>query len=191
VLVGQSFGGNLVLEFAARQPERIAGVACIDGGTIDVGAGFSSWEEVTAALAPPKIAGARYGDLERGFSEMHPDWPAEGIRGSLANFEVMPDGTVAPWLTLDRHLQILRTMWESRPRELYPKVKVPVLLLPADSPAAPSAWSESKRRSTDQALAALERAQIRRFSPADHDVHAQHPDQVAEALLQAAGAFFS
>ena len=38
---------------------------------------------------------------------MHPDWPETGIPGTLANVEVRADGTIAPWLTLDRHLAIL------------------------------------------------------------------------------------
>ncbi|MGO9559031.1 MAG: alpha/beta fold hydrolase [Acidimicrobiales bacterium] len=191
VVVGQSFGGNLVLELAARYPERLAGVACIDGGTIDLGARFHSWDEVSAALAPPKIEGTPYEELERRAHEWNPDWPEAGIRGSLANFEVRPDGTVAPWLTLDRHLKILRSMWESPATAVYPKVKVPVLLLPVDSPGAPAAWSEAKREGTDQALAALERAQVHWFSPADHDVHAQHPDLVAAVLLGAVGSLFT
>jgi pimeloyl-ACP methyl ester carboxylesterase len=191
VVVGQSFGGNLVLELAARYPDRVSGVACIDGGTIDLGPRFSSWEELSEALAPPKIEGARYEELESRFFEWHPDWPEAGIRGSLANFEVRPDGTVAPWLTLDHHLKILRSMWESPATALYPKVKVPVLLLPVDSPGAPAAWSEAKREGTDQALVALEQAQVHWFSPAEHDVHAQHPDQVAEVLLGALGNLFT
>jgi pimeloyl-ACP methyl ester carboxylesterase len=190
VVVGQSFGGNLVMEVAARYPDRLAGVAAIDGGTIDAAERFPTWEEVSAALAPPRIEGARYEELERRFLEWHPDWPEAGIRGSLANFEVRPDGTVAPWLTFDRHLKILRTMWESRPSEIYPKIAVPVLLLPADSPSTPTEWTEAKRHGISQALAALPRAEVHWFSPADHDVHAQHPDQVAAVLLDAASRFF-
>jgi pimeloyl-ACP methyl ester carboxylesterase len=191
VLVGQSYGGNLVLEFAARHGEMICGVACIDGGTIDLRSRFASWEEASKALAPPRIEGARYEELARRFAEMHPDWPAAGIRGSLANFELRPDGTVAPFLTLARHLKILRSMWESPAPRVYPKVKVPVLLLPAESPGLPAESSKSKRESTGQALAALGRAQVHWFSPADHDVHAQHPGEVAKVLGVAAGTMFS
>ena len=191
VVVGQSFGGNLVLELAARYPGLVSGVACIDGGTIDLASRFPSWEAVREALAPPKIEGAKWEELERRSYEWHPDWPETGIRGSLANFEVRSDGTVAPWLTFDRHLKILRTMWESRAPELYAKVHVPVLVLPADSPGTPPEWSEAKREGIDQALAALEKAKVHWFAPADHDVHAQHPDQVAGVLLDAAGSFFA
>lgn len=191
VLVGQSFGGNLVLEVAARYPDLTSGVACIDGGTIDLGSRYSTWGEVSSALAPPPIAGRRLAELEQRFFEMHPDWPAAGIKATLANFEVSPDGTVAPRLSLEHHLEILRTMWESSTTALYEKVRVPVLLLPAESPSTPAALAASKRDGTDEALSALEVARVHWFSPADHDVHAQHPDQVAAVLLRAAEDFFS
>ena len=190
VVVGQSFGGNLVLELAARRPDLVAGMACIDGGTIDLRASYPSWDNAASALAPPKIEGAMYEELDQRFRAMHPDWPDAGIRGSLASFEVRPDGTVAPWLTLDRHLKILRTLWESPPSELYAKLQVPVLLLPAESPGAPAAWSEAKHEAVGGALGAITNAQVHWFSPADHDVHAQHPDQVADVLLEAAGTLF-
>ncbi|MHB1989124.1 MAG: alpha/beta fold hydrolase [Acidimicrobiales bacterium] len=191
VVVGQSFGGNLALELASRYPDLVAGVGCIDGGTIDLGSRFSSWEEARRALAPPKIEGSEYAELERRITQMHSDWPQTGIEGSLENFEVRSDGTVAPWLSFDHHMKILRSMWESPAPALYPKVKVPVLLMPADSPDAPADSSSSKHEGTDQALAALERAQVHWFTPADHDVHAQHPDKVAEVLLEAADSLFS
>lgn len=189
VIVGQSFGGNLVLEFAARYPEMLAGVACIDGGTIDLQARFGSWEEAEAALRPPAIAGTGLAELEQRFAEMHPDWHERGIRGALANFEVRADGTVAPWLTLERHMKIVRTMWESRPP--YAEVKVPVLLLPVDSPQLPPEWSRAKHEGVDEALSTLERAQVYWFSPADHDVHAQYPKAVAAILVAAATGLFA
>ena len=191
VLVGQSFGGNLVLEAAARYPELTAGVACIDGGTIDLAARFASFDEVVAVLTPPPIAGTPVHELERRLFELHPDWPVAGIEAVLANFEVRPDGTVAPLLSLEHHLSILRTMWESSTTELYEKVHVPVLLLPAESPSTPADLAASKRDGTDEALFLLETARVHWFSPADHDVHAQHPDQVAAVLLRAAEDFFS
>ena len=30
------------------------------------------------------------------------------------------DGTVRPWLTFGRHIQILRSLWEHRPSEMVP-----------------------------------------------------------------------
>ena len=190
VAVGQSFGGNLVLELAARVGSELSGVACIDGGTIDLKERFSSLEEARRVLKPPALDGTPYDELAERFSSAHPDWPEEGVRGSLANFEVRPDGSVAPWLTLERHLKILETMWSSRPSDIYPRIEIPVLLIPAETPGADSDWVRSKRKGAVSALAALERAEVRWFSPADHDVHAQFPREVAAVLLEAADELF-
>ncbi len=187
VVVGQSFGGNLVLELAARRPDLLRGVGCIDGGTIDLGGRFSSFEEVKAALAPPPITGRKLSEMERRLTETHPDWSPDAIGATLGNLEVRKDGTVAPWLTLENHLEILRTMWGSRPPEAFAKVHVPVLLMPVESPGAAPSYAAAKRTSVDEALAGLELARAHWFSPADHDVHAQHPDDVARVLLEAAG----
>lgn len=187
VAVGQSFGGNLVLELAATRPAGLVGVACVDGGMFDLRKRFKSWEEVRQVLAPPKLAGMSATRLEARIRAAHPDWPEEGIAASMANFDVLSDGTVTPWLTLDRHMAILRTMWESRPRDIYPSIDVPVLLLPADSPSAGAEQSAEKRSDVEGAMAALRDASVRWFSPADHDVHAQFPQEVAEALLERFG----
>ena len=51
---------------------------------------------------------ARLAEIEGYIRSAHADWPETGIRGTLANFEVRTDGTVAPWLTYERHLAVLR-----------------------------------------------------------------------------------
>lgn len=191
VLVGQSYGANLVLEYAARRPDDLAGVCCIDGGTIDLRGRFETVEAAIAQLTPPHLEGTPHEELARRFRETHPDWPAAGIEASLANFELRPDGTVAPHLSLEHHLAIVRAMWERRPSDLYPLITTPVLLMPADSPGAAQEWSIAKRKGIVEALASLPKAEVRWFSPADHDIHAQYPRQVAEALLEAAPRLFA
>ncbi len=190
IAVGQSWGGNVVIELAAAHPGLTAGVACVDGGFIDLAGRFPDWADCATALAPPKLVGLPASRLEAAMRSSHPDWPAEGLAGAMANFEVRPDGSIAPWLTFDRHMAVLRGMWEHRPHERATELTEPVLWLPADS--GDVAWTHDKR----EALADIER-QLRRtrtvwFSPADHDVHAQHPDRVAAALHDAlTDGFFS
>lgn len=190
VAVGQSFGGNLVLEFAARESRSLGsalvGVACVDGGTFDLRSRFATFDEAVTALAPPQLVGTAATHLEARLRAMHPDWPQAGIAASMANFEVRADGTVAPWLTLERHLAILRTMWGSRPHDLYAVIRIPVLFLPADSPGSPE-WTAEKRAGVEEALSSLADATARWFSPADHDIHAQHPGEVAAALVDRFG----
>lgn len=177
VVAGQSWGGNVVLELAHRLPSLVAGVACVDGGTIELGARLPDWEEAARRMAPPKTAGTPLTALEAMFRRSHPDWPETGIQGALACFEVREDGTVAPWLTFERHMLILRALWEHRPSQLYSRIAVPVLLVPADS--GESAWTAGKRASIEAAAAALPRSRTRWFT-GDHDIHAQHPRELAE-----------
>lgn len=182
-VAGQSWGGNVVLELAHRHPERVAVAACIDGGFIDLQARFPQWVDCERVLAPPRLQGMPAAELEAAIRAAHADWPEEGIRGALANFEIRPDGTIAPWLTFERHLKVLRGLWEHRPAQRYPHLRVPLLLVPADTGDA--AWTHAKEEAVDAALAALPRGRVQWFRPAHHDVHAQHPGAVAELLHRA------
>jgi pimeloyl-ACP methyl ester carboxylesterase len=181
VVAGQSWGGNLVLELAHRDPGLVRGIVCIDGGWIELSDRFTAWGDCCAALTPPDLIGVPADEMARMIGAAHPSWPPLGIAGALANFETRPDGTVAPWLTLDRHLRALHGLWDHHPSRLYPGVAVPVLLVPADDG---SPWSASKRDEVARAERSLVRARTVWFT-ADHDVHAQHPDAVAELLVGA------
>jgi pimeloyl-ACP methyl ester carboxylesterase len=187
IVVGQSWGGNVVVDLAARSTVPLRGVACVDGGWIDLRR-FDTWEACEKAMAPPRSEGLPADDLEAMLRGRRSDWPEEGIQGALACFEVRADGTVAPWLTFDRHLRILRAMWEQRVGELYPAIDEPVLLLPCDDG---SAWAAAKRPEVAAAEAALSRSRTVRFE-AGHDVHAEKPDDVTAVLLGAvADGFFA
>lgn len=183
VVVGQSWGGNAVLELAFRKPDLTRGIACVDGGMIDLASRFATWEECVAVLAPPRLAGMPAHQFEALIAGAHPTWPASGIRATMANVEVRADGTIAPWLSFEHHLLVLRGLWEHRPPTRYPTISVPVLLIPADDGQAES--TAEKRAAVTAALAAIPMARVRWFS-ADHDIHAQYPDQLAAVLHEAA-----
>jgi pimeloyl-ACP methyl ester carboxylesterase len=189
VVVGQSWGGNVVLELAARAPDAVRGVACVDGGWIDFGSRFSDWEACATAMAPPRMEGTPFADLEAGFRRRHPDWPESGLQGALACFEARDDGTVAPWLTFDRHLMIVRAMWEQDVAGLYSRVgDVPVLLLPCRTGGSggevETGWAAAKRSAVEAAEAALAVSRTHWFT-ASHDVHAEDPAGVADVLVAA------
>src|SRR5215218_824629 len=57
IVAGQSWGGNVVLELAARHPDAVGGIVCVDGGWLEPCAVFPTWEACLAALAPPRLAG--------------------------------------------------------------------------------------------------------------------------------------
>lgn len=185
VVAGQSWGGNVVIELAARAPDLVRGVVAVDGGTIELGDRFDSWAEVESSLRPPPIAGTSAARMLAMMRAAHPDWPHRGIEGAMANFEHLPDGTVRPWLTLERHLQILRGLWEHRPSALFPLLTVPVMFVPADSGMV--AWTHDKEAAIEAATGAMPPGLARTewFRPADHDLHAQFPDRLAALLHEA------
>ena len=183
VVAGQSWGGNVAIELAAGEPAMVGGVACVDGGWLQLGRDFPDWDTCRTALAPPDLAGRRFAEVEAYFRSVHPDWPETGIQGALANFERRPDGTVALWLTFDRHMAVLRGLWEHRPVDRYPLIQAPVLLMPADN--GDPEHSGRKRADVEEAARRIPRARVRWFR-GDHDIHAQHPDEVATVMLELA-----
>ena len=189
VVAGQSWGGNVAVELAGRHPDLVRGIVCVDGGWLELSRQFADWDACQSALAPPRLLGRRLEEVEGYLRSAHPDWPESGIRGALANFEVRPDGTIAPWLTYERHLEVLRGLWEHHPSTRYAGIAVPVLLVPADADGGPrtdeaaSDWTRRKRRDVETAAAAIPNASVR-WLTGDHDLHAQHPRELAEVMLE-------
>jgi pimeloyl-ACP methyl ester carboxylesterase len=179
VVAGQSWGGNVALELAARHPTRVRGIACVDGGWLELTRQFADWDACRAGLAPPLFAGRRLEEIERYVRKAHAHWPESGIRGTLANFEVRSDGTVALWLTFDHHMEVLRGLWEHHPSAVYPRVSVPALLIPVQGGDADR--DIQKRRAVEAASELIPNARVRWFT-GDHDIHAQRPTELADAM---------
>jgi len=190
VVIGQSWGGNIVVELAHKYPELVRGVVAVDGGFLELQEHFPQWEECSVALRPPNLLGTPVSRM-RGYMEgAHPDWPKTGIDGSMANFEQLPDGTIRPWLTLERHLKVLRGLWEHKPTHIYKDITVPVMFVPAEGPGG--VFSETKRQAVERALHSVPKVRVEWFSPADHDLHAQHPVRFAQVVHSATtDGFFS
>jgi pimeloyl-ACP methyl ester carboxylesterase len=190
VVAGQSWGASAVLELASRYPEKLRGAVLVDGAVTDLADGFADWPSCEAALMPPVLAGMPLVDLRERLRRDHPDWSEAGIEDTLANLEVLPDGTVTPWLPREDHRVILRHMWEHRPSRVYPHLKVPVLLLPAEGRAqahfgpgisSAEAWSASKKKGVARAGAAIPGCTVH-WLVGDHDLHVQQPGVVANLI---------
>lgn len=178
IAAGQSFGGNLVLELAARHPALVSGVVCVDGGFVDLQGAWPDWNEALELLTPPPLDHLRGERLSTDAASFHPGWPEEGVTAQLANLEVHPDGRVTRRLALDSHLQILRSMWEQSPTQVAAAVKAPVLVLAADNGPSPH------QSQVEGFVAALEDCQLHRMK-GHHDLHAEQPDAVVQIVEQA------
>jgi pimeloyl-ACP methyl ester carboxylesterase len=181
IAAGQSWGGNVVVSLAARR-RGVAGLALVDGGWIALGERFATFEECWAVLAPPVFDGVPFDGLPARVRQWHPDWPEEGVAGTVANFAERPDGTAVPWLTREHHRDILRSLWEGDPRPHLSQVTVPVLV----APALPHDADDSKRAVPRAALDLLTDARVSWYTDADHDLHAQQPDRLVADLLELA-----
>lgn len=178
VVAGQSTGGNLAVDLAARRPGRVAGVAGVDGGALEVWRRWPEWEGCLTALAPPRLEGFSARLVEDRLKVAHPDWSAWGIEVTMANFERLPEGAIRPWLSFDRHVRILRSLWEHRPTGLLGALDVPVLLVMADSG---DGWSDHKRVMADELAASAPKVRIE-WMAGDHDLHVQFPAELAGLL---------
>ncbi len=183
VIAGQSWGGNVVLEFGARYPEVAHGLAFVDGGTIDLQMRpDATWERIAAELKPPDLRNVPRQAIKSRIAGMHPDWSDEGLEATLANFETLADGAVRPWLTLERHMAILHSLWEQRPVTLYPLVQAPVLICPASDPGNP-AWTALKQQQVELATRGLRCSSVVWFDQTAHDIHVHRPVELASCFL--------
>jgi hypothetical protein len=170
----------------------------VDGGWFRLRERFEDFASCWAALAPPSFEGMRWEDLERRIRasmSAGAGWPPDAADATLANLVRTPEGGVRARLTRDHHRDILRSIYESDPREWYPKIDVPVLLCPAlaaDGPADPAgsradqvrgAGLEAVREAVLEALALLPDGRVSWYGGAAHDLHAQHPARLAADLL--------
>jgi pimeloyl-ACP methyl ester carboxylesterase len=187
VAVGQSLGGNVVLELAVGHPDGIAAAACLDGGFITLRRSFLDWGQARSALSPPSFEGMNFGDLEKRLRERYSDWPQSGINGQLANFRVAQDGSFQAHLDRAHHLRLLKELWNHHPAKVAPHISQPVLVV-ATTRTAGSRWA--KREQVSRLARLLPRGRVI-WLDAHHDLHAQYPVIVGGWLEDLAGEMMS
>lgn len=174
VVVGQSWGGNVVLELAARSPELVAAVALVDGGFLRPADSFESWDAVARALAPPSFEGLTIEDVKAVVGR-HDGFSDAAVSAQLANFEEAADGTVRARLGRHHHMTILRHLWDHNPDVVGAAVRAPILVIAVDR-----SNRAKQQRVTD--FAAATGAEVT-WMNGHHDIHAQQPQRIAEALV--------
>lgn len=175
IVAGQSWGGNVAIEFADRHPDLVSGVVCVDGGFLRLSDDFGDWESAARQLAPPDFSGLTIDQLRERARDRFADWPDTAIDAQLANFDVDGAGRVAARLSRDRHMAILRHLWEHDPDRAAQRIGVPVLVLAVDEARA----GRSER--VDAFARSLGDVTVE-WLDAHHDVHAQRPKEVAWLL---------
>jgi pimeloyl-ACP methyl ester carboxylesterase len=186
LVAGHGWGGNVALELAARHSARLAALALVEGGTIELSTRFADWPTCEMAMTPAALEGRPASSVERMLGLRHPDWPPVSRAAVMADVEVLGDGTVRPWLAPADYLAILGHLWNHHPPAVYPDVSAPTLLVCAGDPDAPVArFDTAKREEIATAVKSLP-VVVTRWIDGDHELHAEHPDAVAGLLHDAA-----
>ena len=192
LLAGHSWGGNVVLEHAVAQPDKTAGLIFVDGGFISLQSRDGvTWEEMAERMAPPDLTQYTIDQLvarskENRWADM---WRPEVEAVLRSSFATVEDGTIRPRLSRERHMKILRALWDHRATDSFSRVKAPVLILPArrDGEERPQNSNRPPKEETvAKAESLLSRSRTVWMEDSIHDVPLQRPDLVAGAIIQAA-----
>jgi len=191
VVVGHSWGANLALAYAASYPDSCAGLALVDGGIY----GFqdrpdADWETIKGELAPPDLSRYKLADMV--------NWMGSGVLCHLPQsfleayarsmMNVQPDGTIRAKLALDRHLAILRIIYDMRCEELLGMVKCPVLVIqavdgePKDERGA--AFLRMKKMGAERAQQLQPEARVVWMENTIHDIPLHKPEALAGEIVE-------
>jgi pimeloyl-ACP methyl ester carboxylesterase len=194
LLVGHSWGGLLALEYAARfsiGPRAPAGLVLVDGGFTQMDQlPAATWEETRKRLTPPRLAGTSVESFLSMLANPVHKWQPDdrAVQAILANFEISSDELIYPRLSLDRHLQILRSIWEYQTYQRFGQVRCPVLAVPA-LPPGPLERDEQlhldlKREGLAKAQDSIRDLQVHWMADSIHDIPLQHPKELAELIYE-------
>jgi pimeloyl-ACP methyl ester carboxylesterase len=178
----------VALQLAADHPELPGGIVLLDGGTNELAA-LMSLEETLERLAPPRLAGTPRADF---LDRLRTRWASGPVSQAIedaimGNFAVDAEDRIAPHLTYENHLKIVRAMWEQRPTQLFARVACPTLIVPAEMPPADeraAQWLDLKHRSVAAAAAAIPHARVVWARDSIHDVQLQRPEWLAETIAE-------
>lgn len=193
IIIGHSWGGNVGVQVAVDYPGLLAGLVCIDGGFVEItNVSGATWEKIEKMLAPPDFAALRlsWEELQNGMHNRGMDtlWQGKLEPFLQANFDIQEDGTVLPRLRREKHMLIVRAIWDQGISHLLPQIKCPVLLMPArqrtNKNSRGTSWKD-KEGQVKQAVTLLPKARLVWMEDSIHDVPVQRPAQVSEVIIQA------
>jgi len=186
IFMGHSWGANVALQYAVDRPDQVSNLVLIDGGFLQLNDRMD-WPTAEKQLAPPNWVGLPANRLQQGIGNfLGAAATPEAIAAVMYNFEIRADGTIAPQLSRELHMQILRALWEHRPSELYAHVQCPTLLIPAIPPEPHDERTRAslagKREQVVLAEQRLPHSQTIWMNDTIHDIPLQRPAELAQAI---------
>jgi pimeloyl-ACP methyl ester carboxylesterase len=189
-VVGQSWGGNVALQYAVTYPEAISHLVLVDGGFSDMQLRDGlTWEVAEKNMTPPDLRMPFPAFVERIRNRLGSAY-SDAVRDAiLGNLWVDERGVIHPHLTRERHLQLARAIWEHRTSQLFEKVQCPTLVVPAEPPdlIADPERLRWKRRGVAAAEQRLPRGRILWMHETPHDIQLYRAGDLASAIAQFVG----
>jgi pimeloyl-ACP methyl ester carboxylesterase len=191
VLVGHSWGGSIALNYAARfsiGPRAPAGIVLVDGGISQLDDAGVNWEEMEQRLTPPRLAGTPLGEFQPRLEAWLAEWGGseQAVSITMGNFEISEDERIYPRLAFERHMRIVRSIWDFKTYEYFSRLRCPTLMIPArprEPLSAPDvAYLQAKERGIVGARKAIKNLQVAGMPDTIHDIPLQRPGELAELI---------
>ena len=186
-VLGHSWGGHVVSNFAARYPRRARRIVMIDGGFLD-GRLFPepTWEAFSDRLRPRDVSGDRGQFLGRLREQMRGFWNDEIER--IVQTMVYEDagGQIRDILRPENQAQVIRAMWDEPCSATLPQVRCPALLVAAGPlpERANSDFAILRRRMVEAAAKALPEGRVCWIPETVHDIGYHKPAELAGVIRE-------
>ena len=183
VLLGHSWGAAVALALAARVQDDLAALVHVDGPLLSFGR-LMSWEQASQLMQPPL---KRFASLEDAVAEQREylkhGWGDDLVAFVAAGLIRDAEAYVLPMDAAVR-LQILRELYDLKPEELWPQLRLPVLVMVAGG--APEFIVPWKKAGAEAVAELLPAAEIRWYR-SEHDIPLHLPDETAADVEELAG----
>jgi len=193
ILIGHSWGAMVVLDYASRikvGPRAPRGIILVDGGLTQLDdVPGATWESTRDRLTPPKLAGMPLADFMTRIQNGAAGWvPSdEAINIILGNFQIRADETIAPNLSFENHMKIVRAMWDFKTYDRFAALLCPALSISARplNPTGPSAeFLSLKERGAARIQSVQPKARIEWMDDTIHDIPLHKPEALAKLIAE-------
>ena len=186
IVVGHSWGANVALELAVRDPRLVSGAILLDGGFSSMRERFD-WRTAKAVLSPPAFDGIPVEAFMAGIPE-HSGLARTPEIDTIVLSLVRVDGRgkVHPRLARSNHLKILHALWAQDTDGLLRRVRVPTLVLAARTRVVAPGQADFARAKAEAARRVRTIGSPVAFEWIEgiHDVPLQHPEAVARRIAR-------
>lgn len=178
---GHSWGGNVALDLTARR-DAIAAAVLVDGGFVKLVERFASVQQAFDLLLPAATSELLRADVEARLRADPAGFSETAVQGRMASFEDIGDGRVRLRLSRARHRELIEHLFHHDPDQRADEIRAPVTLIMVNDRGDRGDLGDREGRVARFAGHLAEGTVL--WTPGPHDIHAQNPALVADAILR-------